>query len=89
MTLGRVMCMVGVLDFYRVFCVASLLIILPLPILSCGWKDTNNVRYLFNWLVLPGFLLTLELAARWHAFRPRDGVAAAIFLVSLGTAAVG
>ena len=47
-------------------------IMLPLPILSCGWKDANNVRYLFNWLVLPGFLLTLEVAARWDEVRWRD-----------------
>ena len=80
----------GVRDFYRVFCVASLVIMLPLPILSCGWKDENNIRYLFNWLVLPGFLLTLELAARWNAFRPRElVVAAAVFLVCLGWAVVG
>ena len=59
----------GVLNFFRVFCVASLCIMLPLPVLSCGWRDANNVRYLFNWFVLPGFLLTLELAADWHASR--------------------
>ena len=79
----------GVLNFFRVFCVASLLIMLPLPILSCGWKDANNVRYLFNWLVLPGFLLTLELASTWRASR-RDLLAAAVafsvFLVGAGWA---
>ncbi len=80
----------GGLDFYRVFCVASMCIMLPLPILSCGWKDANNIRYLFNWLVLPGFLLTLELAARWPALRPRDCLAAnAVFLAGLGFAVVG
>ena len=37
--------------------------------------------------MLPGFLITLELAARWRAFRPRDlAVAAAVFLVSHGFA---
>ncbi len=80
----------GVLDFYRVFCVASLFIMLPLPILSCGWKDVNNVRYLFNWLVLPGFLLTIEIAARWNETR-RSGLigATTIFLVCLGCAIGG
>ncbi len=83
----------GVLDFYRVFCVASLAIMLPLPILSCGWKDANNVRYLLNWLVLPGFLLTLEAAAKWTA--PHGGPSrrwtlagsAAVFAVCLGISA--
>ncbi len=56
-----------VLDFFRVFCLASLLLMFPLPILTCAWKSSNNVRYLFNWLVLPGFLLTLEAAAKWEA----------------------
>lgn len=78
----------GVLDFYRVFCVASLLIMLPLPILSCGWKDANNIRYLFNWLVLPGFLLTLEAAAGWNE-APRWSLAGAVavFLMCLVSAA--
>ncbi len=79
----------GVQDFYRLFCAASLCVMLPLPILSCGWKDTNNVRYLFNWLVLPGFLLTLELVARWPVLRPRECLAAAaVFLVGGGWAAL-
>ncbi len=80
----------GVLDFYRVFCVASLLIMLPLPILSCGWRDLNNVRYEFNWFVLPGFLLALEAAARWDAWR-RWHLAgtAALLLVCLACAVNG
>ena len=71
------------LDFFRVFCATSLLLMLPLPILSCGWKDANNVRYLFNWLVLPGFLLTLELAAGWRASRRALLGTAAVFIVLL------
>jgi hypothetical protein len=55
----------ALLDFYRVFCVASLLIMLPLPLLSCLWRDENNIRYLWNWLVFPGFLLALIVAVRW------------------------
>ncbi len=73
----------GTLNFFRVFCVASLFVMLPLPILSCGWKDANNVRYLFNWLVLPGFLLTLELASRWRASRVGLVGAATVFAASL------
>lgn len=89
----------GVLDFFRVFCVASLLVMLPLPILICSWKDVNNIRYLFNWLVLPGFLLTLEAVAKWGVVVPGQpgdrfrrwglAVAATIFLVCLGWAASG
>ena len=79
------------LDFYRAFCAASLLVMLPLPVLICSWKDVNNVRYLFNWLVLPGFLLTLEAVVRWGAavLSRRVGwfVAAGVFLVCLGNAA--
>ena len=73
----------GVLNFFRVFCVASLCIMLPLPVLSCGWRDINNVRYLFNWLVLPGFLLTLELAANWRASRHSLIGAAVVFTAVL------
>ena len=48
----------------------------------------NNVRYLFNWLVLPGFLLTLEAAARWDITRRWViSGAAAVFLGCLGIAA--
>jgi hypothetical protein len=57
----------ALLDFYRVFCMASLLIMLPLPLLSCLWRDENNIRYLWNWLVFPGFLLALIVAVRWSS----------------------
>ena len=87
----------GALDFYRVFCPASLWLMLPLPILICSWKGASNVRYLFNWLLLPGFLLALEAAAKWGApglaapggHWQRRGLvgAAAVFLACLGCAA--
>ncbi len=86
-------------DFFRVFCVASLLLMFPLPILTCAWKSPNNIRYLFNWLVLPGFLLTLEAAASWEATAPvraarrfrswQTAGVAMIFLVCLGGALDG
>jgi hypothetical protein len=86
------------LHFFRLFCVASLLIMLPIPILTGGWKYWSNVRYLFNWLVLPGFLLAFELAAftsnRWSLtsggpWRRRSLVVLAFgFLVCLGVATV-
>ncbi len=90
----------GVLDFFRVFCVVSLLLMLPLPVLICSWKDVNNVRYLLNWLVLPGFVLTLETVVKWGVPVPsaepgghyrRWGLvaAAAFFLVCLACAASG
>ena len=79
----------GTLDFFRVFCVVSLCIMLPLPILSCGWKDANNVRYLFNWLVLPGFLLTLEFAVRWHVSQRSLIGAGAVFAVFFAGATLG
>ena len=88
----------GVLDFYRVFCVASLGLMLPLPILTCAWRSANCVRYVFNWLVLPGFLLALRAAERWtlgeaveaEMGRRRRGWVlvgvAAVFLVGTGWA---
>lgn len=80
----------GLLDFYKVFCVASLLIMLPLPFVSCLWRDENNIRYLWNWLILPGFLITLIATTRWSRaqFRPWPlAVAVSLFLLSVGCAA--
>lgn len=84
----------GALEFFRLFCVASLILTLPLPILAANWKEANDVRYLFNWLVLPGFLLALEIAAAATATRPPPAgarfrrwglaIAAAVFLLCLG-----
>src|SRR5262249_10202057 len=74
----------------------SLLIMLPIPILTCAWRHASNVRYLFNWLVLPGFLLAFELAAftstRWSPtlgvpWRRRSLIALGFgFLVCVGFA---
>lgn len=80
----------GLLDFYQVFWVASLLIMLPLPILSCLWRDENNVRYLWNWLVFPGFVIALMAAARWSRVQFRRwsiALPALVFLTCLGCAA--
>ena len=86
------------LDFFRVFCVASLFIMLPLPVLTCAWRSANCVRYLFNWLVLPPFLLALWAAEGWTVDVAASGFgrrfrgwalagAAAFFLGGLGVAA--
>jgi hypothetical protein len=78
----------GLFDFYRIFCAASLLIVLPLPFLSCLWRNENNIRYLWNWLVFTGFFLALAAAVRWSHFRQRLlVVAAAVFVVCLGCGA--
>jgi hypothetical protein len=78
------------LGFYQIFCVASLLIMLPLPILSCLWRDENNVRYVWNWLVIPGFVIALMMAARWSQLQFRwwaMALAASVFLTCLGCGA--
>ena len=90
----------GLLDFYRVFCLTSLLLMLPLPVVVCSWRDADRIRYLFNWLFLPGFLLTLEGAAGWFctvgtSFGERRGWhrllagSAVVFLLCFGCAVGG
>ncbi len=63
----------AVRDLYWLACAVSLAVSLPLPILSCHWKNATCARYLLNWTVLPAFLLALTGAAWWQRAAPRGG----------------
>ena len=78
----------GLVDFYKIFTIASLLLTLPLPVLSCLWRDENTVRYLWNWFVFPGFYVALMAAVKVSREHSRVWLAAttAVFFVCLGCA---